>query len=244
MRTVVIGFRENGTMPKSNCIEICAVEMIDGVKTGKKLHTYLNPEESLDQDIVDLTDLSDKFLSTKPTIVEFLPELIKFIDKSDIMVYCANVMIKYLNKHCNEIKSNLLWDSVGEIYCGHENTKKLLKNDDTLQNLCSGLGMKLSYNLNKIAVEEADMLVYLIENKVINDTNRIRWNELLWAYENDLSVAEYLVSNKKRKITEKEAKLLEFRGKDSILKLIRSIEMKYSLDRELVTQKDKKLFKI
>ena len=244
MRMVILGFRENGIMPKSNCIEVYAVEMVDGVKTGKTLHSYLNPEESLDQDILELTDLSNEFISTKPTIVEFLPELIKFIDKSDIMLYCANVMVKYLNKSCNEIKSNLLWDSIGNIYCGYENTKKLLKNDDNLQSLCSSLGMELSYNLNKVAVEEANMLAYLVENKIINDNNRIRWNELLWAYENEVSVAEYLVSDKKRKITEKEATLLEFRGKDSTLKLIKSVEMKNNLSEKLVIQKDKKTFKI
>ncbi len=82
-------------------IEIGLVEFIDRKFTGKILHRYINPERSVSDDAKAVHHLTDEFLVDKPLFVTIIPELIEFINDSELIIHNAKFDVGFINFELN-----------------------------------------------------------------------------------------------------------------------------------------------
>ncbi len=70
------------------CIEIGAVEMIDGQLTDNSFHEYINPEgKIIPPDAYMIHKISNAFLEDKPKMNEIAPKFLAFIGDSPIVAH-------------------------------------------------------------------------------------------------------------------------------------------------------------
>ncbi len=70
------------------CIEIGAVEMIDGEITGNNFHEYINPDgKIIPPDSYMVHKISNAFLEDKPKMAEVAPKFLAFIGDSPIIAH-------------------------------------------------------------------------------------------------------------------------------------------------------------
>lgn len=75
-------------MKGDRCIEIGAVEMIDGKLTDNCFHEYINPEgKIIPPDSYMVHKISNAFLEDKPTMSTVAPKFLKFISDSPIVAH-------------------------------------------------------------------------------------------------------------------------------------------------------------
>jgi DNA polymerase-3 subunit epsilon len=84
---------ENG----NRILEIGAVEIIDGVVTGKNFQAYINPERDSEPGALNVHGITTEFLKDKPKFVEIVDDFIKFIAGAKIVIHNADFDIKFLN---------------------------------------------------------------------------------------------------------------------------------------------------
>ena len=70
------------------CIEIGAVELIDGKLTDKTFHEYINPEgKIIPPETYMVHKISNAFLEDKPTMAVVAPKFLEFIGDSQIVAH-------------------------------------------------------------------------------------------------------------------------------------------------------------
>ncbi len=75
-------------MHGDRCIEIGAVEMIDGEITGNNFHEYINPEgKIIPPEVYMVHKISNAFLEDKPKMSEVAPKFLEFIGDSTIVAH-------------------------------------------------------------------------------------------------------------------------------------------------------------
>ncbi|MBO4745976.1 MAG: DNA polymerase III subunit epsilon, partial [Alphaproteobacteria bacterium] len=68
------------------CIEIGAVEVLDGKITGNNFHEYINPEgKIIPRESYEVHKISNAFLDDKPTMAVIAPKFLEYVGDS-IMV--------------------------------------------------------------------------------------------------------------------------------------------------------------
>ncbi|MEQ1704525.1 MAG: DNA polymerase III subunit epsilon [Rickettsiales bacterium] len=98
-REIVLDTETTGLDPFSGhrIVEIGCVELIDGLRTGKTFHTYLNPERVIPPEALRVHGLSEQFLSDKPVFAEKIDELMEFIADSMLVIHNAAFDMKFVN---------------------------------------------------------------------------------------------------------------------------------------------------
>ena len=101
------------------CIEIGAVELIDGKLTNNTFHEYINPEgKIIPPETYMVHKISNAFLEDKPTMAVIAPKFLEFIGDSQIVAHNGLdfdfPFINYeLNKlHLKPIPRNQMLDSI------------------------------------------------------------------------------------------------------------------------------------
>ena len=84
-------------------IEIAAIEMINRKLTGRKFHSYLNPQRKIDQEAINIHKIQNEFLKDKPLFSDIVDDFLIFIGKSDLIIHNANFDIGFLNNELNII---------------------------------------------------------------------------------------------------------------------------------------------
>jgi len=70
------------------CIEIGAVEIVDGKITGNNFHEYINPEgKIIPPETYAVHKISNAFLDDKPVMAEIGPKFLEFIGDSPIVAH-------------------------------------------------------------------------------------------------------------------------------------------------------------
>lgn len=77
--------------------EIGCIEIIDRKVTGKKFHSYLNPERELDEGARRITGLTEEFLADKPLFSEVMNDFLKFIQGAQLIIHNAGFDLSFLN---------------------------------------------------------------------------------------------------------------------------------------------------
>ena len=75
-------------MRGDRCIEIGAVEVIDGKITGADFHEFVNPEgKIIPPDVYEVHKISNAFLEDKPTMAAVAPRFLEFVGDSPIVAH-------------------------------------------------------------------------------------------------------------------------------------------------------------
>lgn len=98
-REIVLDTETTGLDPFSGhrIVEIGCVELIDGLRTGKNFHAYLNPERDMPPEAFRVHGLSQQFLSDKPVFAEKVDEFLEFIADSMLVIHNAAFDMKFVN---------------------------------------------------------------------------------------------------------------------------------------------------
>ena len=78
-------------------IEVGIVELIGRKFTGEKLHVYINPERSMDEDAIRIHGISEAFLQDKPKFAEVAQKLFDFMTGSEIIAHNAPFDMGFLS---------------------------------------------------------------------------------------------------------------------------------------------------
>ncbi|HFL8794874.1 MAG TPA: DNA polymerase III subunit epsilon [Candidatus Azosocius sp. HAIN] len=99
MKQIVLDIETTGLSinNKHRIIEICCLEIINRKITGKKFHTYLNPQRKIDAAASKVTGIRDYFLINKPLFRNIVDDLLDFIIGSEIIVHNAKFDIEFIN---------------------------------------------------------------------------------------------------------------------------------------------------
>ncbi|PTX52318.1 DNA polymerase III epsilon subunit [Gemmobacter caeni] len=91
MRLIAIDTETTGASPArgDRCVEIGAVELIDGRLTGRTFQTYLNPDHPVAWQAQRVHGLTNRFLADKPRFAEIAPDLLDFIGDATCLAHNA-----------------------------------------------------------------------------------------------------------------------------------------------------------
>ena len=87
MREIALDTETTGINPRDGhrIIEIGALELMNHLPTGRKLHLYINPERHIDDGAIAVHGITTEFLADKPVFADIVEEFLIFIG-SDVMV--------------------------------------------------------------------------------------------------------------------------------------------------------------
>lgn len=118
MRLISIDTETTGSSPAKGdrCVEIGAVELIDGRLTGRTFQTYLNPDRKVAWQAERVHGLSNRFLADKPRLAEVAPDLLDFIGGAPCFAHNARFdrdMLLYDFRHAElEVPDLRFFDTI------------------------------------------------------------------------------------------------------------------------------------
>lgn len=98
-REIILDTETTGFKPEEGhkLIEICAMEVVDGVKTGEIFHTYVNPKRDVPEAAFRVHGISTEFLLDKKVFSEIAAEFVEFIKDSTLVIHNARFDVGFLN---------------------------------------------------------------------------------------------------------------------------------------------------
>ena len=78
-------------------IEIAALEVIDGIRTGNEFYTRLNPQKRVAEDSTKIHGIKDRDLVNSPKFREIVDDLLNFIGGSRLVMHNAAFDVGFLD---------------------------------------------------------------------------------------------------------------------------------------------------
>ena len=105
MREVVLDTETTGLNPRQGdrVVEIGCIEMIDGIASGQRFHTYLNPERDMPPGAFAVHGLSRDFLADKPLFAAVAEEFLAFVGEAKLVIHNAPFDIGFLNAELERV---------------------------------------------------------------------------------------------------------------------------------------------
>ena len=99
IREIVLDTETTGLSPEEGhrIIEIGALELINHMPTGKKLHLYINPQRAIDEAAQAVHGLSSEFLADKPVFTDIMDEFLNFIGQDKMVIHNASFDMGFIN---------------------------------------------------------------------------------------------------------------------------------------------------
>lgn len=99
MREIVLDTETTGIDPAQGhrIIEIGALEMVNQLPSGERLHIYINPEREIDAGAVAIHGLTNEFLDDKPVFADIVDEFLAFIGDSMMVIHNAPFDMGFIN---------------------------------------------------------------------------------------------------------------------------------------------------
>lgn len=145
-------------------IEIGCVEMIDGVRTGRTFHCYINPEKEVDEEARRIHGMSLADLKDNKKFSEIADEFLEFIGNDLLVIHNSQFDLRFLNKELNNAGKEKLSNPVRDTL--KEARKKWPAARVNLDSLCRKFKIDNSNRTLHGALLDADLLaqVYLEMN--------------------------------------------------------------------------------
>jgi DNA polymerase-3 subunit epsilon len=111
-RLVVLDTETTGLNPQEGhrIIEIGCVELVNRRLTGKRFHTYINPERIIDAGAIEVHGITNKSLEDKPVFAGVVKDFIAFIQGAELVIHNAPFDVGFIN-----YEFSLLNDSLGTV---------------------------------------------------------------------------------------------------------------------------------
>ncbi len=106
MRQIVLDTETTGLYPNKGhrITEIGCVELINRRVTGNEFQCYINPERELEKISIEITGLTNEFLSDKPLFGDIVDDFIEFIADSEIIIHNAPFDLGFLRSEFDKLK--------------------------------------------------------------------------------------------------------------------------------------------
>ena len=107
-RQVVLDTETTGLNPQEGhkIIEIGCVELLNRRLTGKRFHTYINPDRLIDAGAIEVHGISNEFLQDKPRFAEVVQDFIAFIRDSELIIHNAPFDVGFINHELSLLDGN------------------------------------------------------------------------------------------------------------------------------------------
>lgn len=98
-RLVVLDTETTGLNPQEGhrIIEIGCVELVNRRLTGKRFHTYVNPERIIDSGAIEVHGITNQFLEDKPLFTGIVNDFIAFIQGAELVIHNAPFDVGFIN---------------------------------------------------------------------------------------------------------------------------------------------------
>jgi DNA polymerase III subunit epsilon len=99
MREIVLDTETTGLDPEDGhrVVEIACLELVRHVPTGRKFHSYVNPERDMPAEALAVHGLTEEFLSRHPPFSAVIDELLAFIGSDPLVIHNAEFDLAFLN---------------------------------------------------------------------------------------------------------------------------------------------------
>lgn len=167
MRQIVLDTETTGleTALNHRLVEIGAVELVERKRSGRRFHTYLNPERDVPQKATEVHGLTQEFLANHPKFAEVAEDFLQFVQGAQLIIHNASFDIGFLNHELGRLgeKAVLVTD-----HCTVLDTLALAKElhpgqRNSLDSLCKRYGIDNRHRELHGALLDAELLtdVYL-----------------------------------------------------------------------------------
>ena len=96
-REMILDTETTGLSNLDRIVEISVLETIDGIKTGRRFHKFLNPEVRITKKAVEIHKITNEKVEHCPKFNEIAEELIRFIGDSTIIAHNSKFDMRMLN---------------------------------------------------------------------------------------------------------------------------------------------------
>ena len=100
-RELVFDTETTGLSNSDKIVELSLIELIDGVKTGRRLHKFFNPEIKISKRASEIHGITNEKLIDAPLFKDTVEDLIRFIGHGTIIAHNAKFDQRMLN---NELR--------------------------------------------------------------------------------------------------------------------------------------------
>lgn len=164
MREIVLDTETTGLDPAAGhrLVEIGCVELIQGLRSGKTFHAYINPERDMPPEAERVHGISAEFLKDKPLFRDIERALVEFLADSTLIIHNASFDMKFLNYELKNIGQKAL--SMDRVIDTVELARKKYPGQPAnLDALCRRFNIDLSMRTKHGALLDAELLadVYL-----------------------------------------------------------------------------------
>jgi DNA polymerase-3 subunit epsilon len=101
MRQIILDTETTGLDPSKGhrLTEIGCLEMINRRLTGRKFHSYINPEREIDAGAVAISGITTEFLQDKPKFHQVVDDFVDFLqeEKTELIIHNAPFDLGFLN---------------------------------------------------------------------------------------------------------------------------------------------------
>ena len=106
-RLVVLDTETTGLNPQEGhrIIEIGCVELVNRRLTGKRFHTYINPERIIDAGAIEVHGITNQFLDDKPVFAGVVEDFIAFIQGAELVIHNAPFDVGFINYEFSRLKN-------------------------------------------------------------------------------------------------------------------------------------------
>jgi|GEM_PF-2406752 len=168
LRQIFVDTETTGLSSKAGhrIVELAAVEVVNGQMTGRKFHTYLNPERSIDVYAERVHGLTAAFLQDKPRFSDVVNEFIEFVRGSECLMHNAPFDSGFIDAELHGINKSERLCTLSKIVCTVDLAKQKYPGESvSLDSLIAKTGN--SRRGNHSALQDAELLVNVYHRLLI-----------------------------------------------------------------------------
>ena len=161
-RLIILDTETTGLNPQEGhrIIEIGCVEVVNRRLTGKRFHSYINPERIIDSGAIEVHGITNESLENKPVFAAIVKDFVAFIQGAELVIHNAPFDVGFINYEFSRLnnKTGTLSD-----YCTVFDTlayarKKHPGQRNSLDALCKRYGIDNSHRDLHGALLDAEIL--------------------------------------------------------------------------------------
>lgn len=148
---------------KDRIIEIACLELIDDVFSGKKFHSYYNPENIIiSQQSEEIHGLTNDFLKKYNSFESEIKDFLEFIGDSQLIIHNAQFDLSMINNALKRIGKNMIPND--QTLCTLELSRKRFPGSkNNLNALCRRFGISLEEREKHSAITDCFLLLQVFQ---------------------------------------------------------------------------------
>lgn len=147
MRQIILDTETTGLDARTGdrLVEIGCLEMCERKLTGRRFHTYLNPERDMPEGAQAVHGLSSDFLQDKPKFADVAASFLEFVRDAELIIHNASFDLGFLNTELERVSLPRL-DGDSGVCAGVTDTLRLAREahpgrKNSLDALCERYGV-------------------------------------------------------------------------------------------------------